>query len=483
MVGRFAHHGSMNAPVSFTAPPPALVVISGGPAGTQPAAQATAVPDPAFERLLQALPAAKRVLALGCDAGALAKAYKLRHPGCHWTGLDLTQAALDTLAPPFDLIVINRLEHLPEAATVLAQLGTLMQAGGTLVVRAENHARLSRIAHLIESDLSTGIAAQAGDAMAMDLAHPRAQSHSSLFKLLMDAGWMPSLVDNEPDDPVDDRLKAAARYMGEALGVPQGCVDRVHRMKHFIVRAQRVFDAPVAQAVPAGQPAQALFDVVVPTTNERQLRVNVEQSPGLQEVGARIVSYRLASSPAQALNESLRHVRSDWVLLCHQDIYFPTGFGQRLNALLATIPADQRASTLIGFIGMGINRQTEQPEAAGFVIDRLNMANFPASDAAVSIDEAAILVSRDSIHKIDPLIGWHLWATDLCLTSICTHRVFPRIVRLPLYHNSQSGWHLPEAFFDSVDYLRQKFPQFDTIHTLCGALDQGFVARQRSAQA
>lgn len=483
----------------MSAPCPALVIVGGGPAA-QGGSQASPAQDPAFQRLLKALPAARRVLEVGCGTGELAKAYKARHPASHWTGidgraaphkeaarhmdqalcLDLQQVSVQAVAGSrFDLIVVNRLELLPRAATVLAEASGLLEPGGTLIVRAENHARLSAIARIIEADLSTGTAAlpDDGDA-AMDRAHPRFQSPASVYKMLMDAGWMPTLVDHEPDEPVDDRVGAAARYMGEALGVPHGAADRVHRMKHMVIRAQRVFEAPAD-----AHRSKALFDVVVPTNREQQLRVNVEQSPGLVEVGARIVSYRQASSPAEVMRESLRHVQTDWVLLCHQDVYFPKGFGEQLNALLAGIPVEERPRTLIGFAGMGVNRQTEQPEPAGFVIDRTSMFSRPASDAAVSIDELAIVVSRDSVHRIDPLIGWHLWATDLCLTSICTHRAFPRIVRLPVFHNSQSGWRLPEAFFDSVAYLRQKFPQFDAIHTLCGVLDEGFAARTRSAQA
>jgi trans-aconitate methyltransferase len=487
----------MNAPVSFTAPAPALVVISGGPSNASSDKPVDQAREPVFQRLLKALPAAQRVLELGCGNGELAKAYKQRHPGAHWIGvdsqsaleqvalghmdqalcLDLNQVSVKAICSRFDLIVVNRIEHLPRAATVLAELGGLLEAGGTLIVLAENHARLSTLARLIEADLSTGVAASAGDEAGMDHAHPRFQSPSSLYKMLMDAGWMPTLVDKEADEPIDDKVGALARCMGEALGVPPGAADRSHRLKHLVIRAQRLFDDEVRAS------EKALFDVVVPTNHEQQLRVNVEQSPGLKEVGARIISYRRASSPAEVLSESMRHVQSDWVLMCHQDVYFPKGFGQRLNALLASIPAEERARTLLGFAGMGINRQTEKPEPAGFVIDRTQMASHPESDAVVSIDELALVVSRDSLHKIDPLIGWHLWATDLCLTSICTHRAFPRIVRLPIFHNSQSGWQLPEDFFDSVEYLRQKFPQFDAIHTLCGVLDQGFTARFRSPKA
>jgi ubiquinone/menaquinone biosynthesis C-methylase UbiE len=486
----------MNAPASFSAPPPALVVISGGPQAASSALPRQAH-DAAFQRLLKCLPPAQRVLELGCGSGELAQAYKDLHPDCHWTGvdnataslaqaqphvdtalcLDLATSSIQTIQSRFDLIVVNRLERLPQAATVLSELGELLSPGGAMFVLAENMARLSALASLIEADVSTGMAATAGDTGSMDRAHPRLQSPSTIYKMLLDAGWMPTLVDNEPDESVDDRLAAAARYMGEALGVPQGNTDRVHRMKHLVIRTQRPFDTPVATG------SQSLFDVVVPTTKEQQLRVNVEQSPGLKEVNARVISYRHASSPAQALNESLQHVQSDWVLLCHQDIYFPKGFGQRLNEVLSAIPAQERATTLLGFVGMGVNRQTEQTEPAGFVIDRMNWVDHPASDAALSLDELALVVSRDSIHKIDPLIGWHLWATDLCLTSVCTHRVFPRIVRLPIFHNSQTGWKLPEAFYDSAEYLLQKHSGFDSIHTLCGAIDQGFVARHRSAKA
>ena len=486
----------MNAPASFNAPPPALVVISGGPQAASSALPRQAH-NAAFQRLLKSLPAAQRVLELGCGAGELAQAYKRQHPDCHWTGVDsvpaslaqahpyvdaalclnLAAASIQTIQSRFDLIVVNKLERLPQAATVLSELGKLLKPNGVMFVLAENHARLSSLAHLIEADVSTGTAATVQDASSLDRAHPRFQSPSTIYKMLMDADWMPTLVDHEPDDVVDDRLAAAARYMGEALGVPPGCPDRVHRMKHLVIRTQRLFDAPVQAS------SQALFDVVVPTNKEQQLRVNVEQSPGLKEVQARVISYRQASSPAEALNESLQHVQSDWVLLCHQDIYFPRGFGQRLNEVLAAIPVGERASALLGFIGMGVNRETEQTEPAGFVVDRLNWADHPASDAALSIDELALVVARDSIHKIDPLIGWHLWATDLCLTSVCTHSVFPRIVRLPIFHNTQSGWQLPKSFYDSAEYLLQKHSAFNTIHTLCGVIDQGFVARHRSAQA
>jgi hypothetical protein len=132
------------------------------------------------------------------------------------------------------------------------------------------------------------------------------------------------------------------------------------------------------------------------------------------------------------------------------------------------VPREERARTLFGFAGMGANAATGCAEPAGFVIDRTARFDHAASPAAVSIDELAIVVARESIHRIDPSLGWHLWATDLCLTAIAQHRVFPRIVRLPLFHNSSNDFALPQAFRDSAAVLARKHAGFGTIRTLCG---------------
>ena len=87
-------------------------------------------------------------------------------------------------------------------------------------------------------------------------------------------------------------------------------------------------------------------------------------------------------------------------------------------------------------------------------------------------------MSRDTVHRIDPAIGWHLWATDLCLQSICQHQSFPRLVRAPLFHNSRTGWTLPAGFADAAHKLAAKWGEgFGPIPTLCGVIDAAFLAK------
>jgi hypothetical protein len=437
---------------------PALVVV-GGPGQRAPAPHA---------RLLAALPEAAQVLVIQAGPSTLQQDYQRRHPASVWTSLDLGGPTPASVLPDgvFDLIVLpGLLPWLGDPSGLLRALVARLAPGGRLLLSCDQQANHQWLQRWIDADLSV----TPGEALSTG--QPRLMSVSTLFKLLMDAGWMPHLQDHEPSPALPAPAQAAVAALTTALGrSPAGSAQRVHGMAQVIVEAR-----PLFAALPAAQ-AAANFDVVVPTTDEHQLRVHVEASPGLREVGATIVSCRGAAHPADALALARAQTQSPWVLLCHQDVYFPEGFGHRLNALLAGIAEPDRARTLIGFIGMGVDRQTQASEPAGFVIDRLHRADHGESACAVSLDELAIVIARDSLLTIDPALGWHLWATDLCLSAICDHRVFPRIVRMPLFHNSRTGWHNPAGFEASARTLQHKWAGFGPIHTLCGVIDASAVA-------
>jgi hypothetical protein len=415
-------------------------------------------------RLLQALPAAPRVLELRAGDDALQRAYLQRHPDSQWSVVDLSaraKAAPSLPAGPFELIVLpDLLAWLTDPRALLAALSACLAPQGRLLLSVDNLAGMDMLAQWMDTDLSVD------PRQSPAASQPRLLAPAGVIKLLMDAGWMPHLVDHDPEPAPSAPLQAALQALGAALGQPPGGVaERVHGMQRLIFEARPQF------AAQPGLDGPSLFQVLVPTTHERQLRVNVEASPGLAEVGARIVSYRGAASPAEALARGQAHLDSDWVLLCHQDVYFPSGFGRQLNAQLAAIAPAQRRKTLIGFVGLGAGQQGQAHAPAGFVIDRLHRVDHPASAMAVSIDELAIVIARDSVHKIDPSLGWHLWATDLCLTAMCEHQVFAQIVRLPLFHNSRTGWSNPPGFAEAGARLARKWAGFGPIHTLCGVID------------
>jgi hypothetical protein len=439
-----------------------LVVVGGGPApnAEQREAARRARRSEADARLLGALPAVAHVLGVGRDAAVLGAAYRQIHRDAAWRVAERLDAITPMMVEGVDLVVLtDGVEHVADPLPALRLLAAHTSAHARLMACVRNAAQAELLGRVVEADLTTVPAgAWTDDAVRRD-------SPASLFKLLMDAGWMPHLAGHTASP---GRLVDAAHGLADTMGVPRRTCERTLGIDWMIVEARKPFGVALAETGPA---SPASFAVVVPTTRESQLSVNVEASPGLQEVGARIVSVRGASDPAAALELGRKHCNADWVLLCHQDVYFPAGFGRHLNALLAAIPSDERARTLLGFAGMGANLQANRCEPAGFVIDRTSRFDHPASGAAVSIDELAIVIARDSLHRIDPALGWHLWATDLCLTAITRHRMFARLVRLPLFHNSSNDYVLPEAFHRAAATLAAKHAGFGAIHTLCGVID------------
>lgn len=440
----------------------ALVVVGGGPlpSAEQREAARRACRREADVRLLGALPAVSRVLGVGRDAAVLGAAYRQIHREATWAVAGRLEAVAPAMLEGVDLVVLSDgVEHLIDPLPALRLLAAHTRADARLVACVRNAAQAELLARLVEADLTTLPAdVWSDDAIRRD-------SPASLFKLLMDAGWMPHLA-NQTTRP--SRLQFAAHGLADAMAVPRRTCERTLGIDWMIVEACKSFGGAHAESAHA---ATSSFSVVVPTTRESQLRLNVEASPGLHEVGARIVSVRGAKHPGEALERSRTHCDTEWVLLCHQDVYFPAGFGRQLNALLDAIPDGERARTLVGFAGMGANLQANRCEPAGFVIDRTSRFDHPANATAVSIDELAIVVARDSLHQIDAALGWHLWATDLCLTAITRHRLFPRLVRLPLFHNSSNDYVLPEAFHRAAATLAAKHAGFGTIHTLCGVID------------
>ena len=120
-----------------------------------------------------------------------------------------------------------------------------------------------------------------------------------------------------------------------------------------------------------------------------------------------------------------------------------------------------------------------RPPTRGKAWSNAASRRHPASVAAVSIDELAIVIARESLHRIDPALGWHLWATDLCLTAITRHGVLPRLVRLPLFHNSSNDYVLPEAFHRSAATLAAKHAGFGVIHNLWACRRSAALTQRR----
>lgn len=207
------------------------------------------------------------------------------------------------------------------------------------------------------------------------------------------------------------------------------------------------------------------FVTVVPVNDEAKFRDNVLASPGLVEFdSATIIPVHGARSAADAFSSGKARSAAEWILFCHQDVYFPAGSGKQIATIVATIPESEARSTLLGFVGL--NRDGV---LAGLVNDRGQWLSGAECSGAISMDELAVVLHRETKYVLDPHLGWHLWATDLCLQALA-EKFMARVLCVPVAHNSSTGRVLPSEYAASARALFEKYPQWNRIPTLNGVL-------------
>jgi len=184
--------------------------------------------------------------------------------------------------------------------------------------------------------------------------------------------------------------------------------------------------------------------------NDSELLMNVVASPEIARFP--VLPCYNSRNAAEAFKCGISYTSAPWIIFCHQDVHFPLGSLAEIEKIIATVPKEDETTTVIGFAGLG-------PEKAGMVMDRGKLLDWPASDTAISIDEFCVIMHRDCKYKIDPDLGWHLWATDLCQQAIDDGH-HAKIVRVLLHHNSTLDG-LPHAFYVSAGLLKAKYPGRD----------------------
>jgi hypothetical protein len=349
---------------------------------------------------------------------------------------------------PDGIVCIAPADHPGDPLALLRRLHAVSAPGARLFLFFGNALHRDRLFDLLRGEPVP--------ALAQDMA-----TLGGCFKLALDAGWLPNLRPCAAGADWPPSLLAAAAECGvpghpaqTTLGAPAHLVECV-------------------KAPPPGHGglAPAPFTVVVATNHDAQFARDLARSPGLLEGDIEVLSVRGASSAALALEAGRARARHPWIVFAHQDVYFPAGSGEAIGRALARVPQVGAPRAVLGFAGIGAGPGGTL-RRAGLVIDRRTCLDLgPALEGAVSLDEFAVIIHRDGPYRLDPALGWHLWATDLCLQALRSGDLpVPAILRIALLHNSLTGYSLPAAFHESARHLRAKNPDLRVIPTLCGNL-------------
>jgi hypothetical protein len=185
-------------------------------------------------------------------------------------------------------------------------------------------------------------------------------------------------------------------------------------------------------------------------------RQNLLVSPMLWNGGVPVAVRAGQSSAGMAYNSMLDESRADVVIFAHQDVYFPAGWEQRLEAALTLLDATDPKWAVLGVIGV---------TAAGEIVGRcwsngLNCAVGHAvkkPTAVESLDEVVILVRKDSGVRFDEQMpGFHLYGTDICQSALAVGRGV-HVFDGPIVHNSVPVWWLGPGYAAAYRYMRRKW--------------------------
>ncbi|MEO5339181.1 MAG: class I SAM-dependent methyltransferase [Magnetococcus sp. MYC-9] len=418
--------------------------------------------------LLNRIPAsARKILDIGCGAGALGYLAKQRNPDVVYCGVELIEAAariaethldqtycanIETDPLPlgkeaFDCIIFGDvLEHLYHPLETLKRLKESLTAEGCVLCCIPNMQHYSIFETLICGEF------QYQEGGLLDKTHIRFFTYANCIKLLLDAGFIPKIVSQisgpSTNPGLVEALLAAAVYMKQDPW----------RFSRYLATYQYIFHGVKNPAYAAPLPPPFPISFIVPTNNERILRDYLNSSPIFRgDHPHQLIILPDQSSAAEAVANGLRQAKHDFVVCLHQDVYLPDGWDALFCQRVLQAEAGMDNVGLIGIYGSSARAGTVTQH--GSLIDRheARIDNGPLPAPVGSLDDCLFGFRKAGFPGMDPALKYHLYATDL----LCAYRERGQqavVVDALCYHNpglGQAG-HPPEMA-DSTRYLMAKW--------------------------
>jgi hypothetical protein len=356
------------------------------------------------------------------------------------------------------------LEHLVDPWSLLERHRELVSPSGRILCSIPNVQHHSVLRQIARGDF------QYQEKGLLDETHLRFFTFATAFKMLLDAGFEPQLVDTIDIGGGDALIEAAGPLLDEVRA------DRA-RSRRFMNAQQMIITGRPLASIDQGDEQALTFVACV--NDEEQLRANLLRSPCLRgDSPHEVLLYRGCRSAAEGLNEGIRVARNDLVIIVHQDVYLPRGWPGRLRAQWRL--ASQHTS--VGIAGVFGSRQHPRSNDGrpgsnargllGRVVDRDYLHSTAEHDTFPCetdyLDELLMVVPRSTPLSIDPDLGWHLYGTDLCMQAR-RHGLTPIVIDALCMHNTLTGA-ADGSYRLSEDVIVRKWPDDLPIHTVVSTI-------------
>jgi ubiquinone/menaquinone biosynthesis C-methylase UbiE len=436
---------------------------SGGAVLPQP--KSAAYHDRFNEPLFRAVPtSAGRVLDVGCAEGRLGLELKRQIADRYVAGVeidadaaavastrldavylvDIEESTPDVAAGSFDCIVFGDvLEHLQNPEAALRRFRSLLAPGGSVVVSVPNLQHASVMKSLVRGDFMyqpEGL---------LDSTHVRFFTHMSFTKLMLDAGYLPR-IDARVGTGDGAATAERATPLLQLHGVrPDAAVASFDTYQYiFSGTALNLPDEPFAS-----EP----ITFVVCSGDAALLESNLHRSPCLDPgTPHELLVLEGQRSTAEGYRVGWERATNDLVVFVAEDVYLPRNWDSQLVEKLRAAEARFGALGVAGVYGYRVDDTAVAP--VGRLVDRDELRDHPEGlpARASGLDDAVLVLRRDSPLHFDPALGSHLHGVDLALQA--TAADLPAVVLdVPCLRNALSR--APIAEVDAARHaLRAKWP-------------------------
>ena len=433
------------------------------------------------ERLARAVPAdARRVLEVGCGEGRLGALLKTMLPGREVFGIEREPAAASVAESHLDrvftldvegddpsleagsidvLLYGDVLEHLIDPLAVLQRHRRFVRPGGFVLASIPNVQHHSVLSRLLCGDF------QYEPAGLLDATHLRFFTWSTIFKLLLDAGFAPEIVD-------ETRVPASAGFLQAAEPLLKHLGLHAVRTRRYLDAYQYIVRGTVLPEPPPGPAEPLTFAACV--NDETSLRTNLLASPCLRPgTPHEVLLARGCRNIADGLNAAVARAKNDWVVCVHQDVYLPEGWDRRLVQQLRDAEAKLVRVGVAGVIGAAHAGPVEthaMSPLVGWVVDRDRLLRGPETlpASAETLDELVLILPRGTPLLLDPALGFHFYGADLCMQARESGLSTVAVEAL-CFHN-QRGVELPADFAVSGRAFAKRWSRRLPVKTTCAVV-------------
>lgn len=203
---------------------------------------------------------------------------------------------------------------------------------------------------------------------------------------------------------------------------------------------------------------------VVAANNEEILQKNIIESPEYSE--SDFIIQRGYTNVPKAYNEAMDCCDTGLICFLHQDVYLPEGWTKHLKSQISNIKLQIDDWGVLGVAGVALRDGGKL--YLGHVRDRgCEWGTVEGLPTEVdTLDELLLIIKNDGRLRFDEGVGNHFYGADICTQARLQGRKC-YAVDAYCHHNSIHGGELLPDFWQSFQYMKNKYKNHLPIGTTC----------------